>query len=443
MTIQDIDRYQALNQSISYSSRFISLAGYISVILFVATIGVWAVTSTLSGAVVAPGVIVVDGSAKKIQHSKGGTVGGLFIREGDTVKKNQILVKIDDSSVLASLKIIEKQLDEYAIRRARLEAELGDKDSISVPAELTARMNEKELLGLVSTETNLLLARRNARAGQQEQLGQQIEQLLDQIDGIDAQEKARQKQEASIKEEHKGASQLYEGGLITLARKATLDRAVATIESQKGQFAATTAQIKSKIAETKLQIIQIGVTLREEVLEELREIQSKSAELMQRRIAVQDELQRMDLRSPIDGRVHELVVHTVGGVISPAETVMLIVPIDEDLQIEARISPTDIDQIEVGRQAEVKLRAFNQRTTPLLFGKVEQISPDTTQDPQGGGSFYTVLITLDAGELDRIAPNRIGAGMQAEVFVTTEDRTPLEFFLKPIQDQFARAFRER
>jgi HlyD family secretion protein len=246
-----------------------------------------------------------------------------------------------------------------------------------------------------------------------------------------------------IEQELVSVRYLHAKSLVSLSRKIALEREAAGLEGQKGQLVAAIAQAEGKIAETELQTIQIDDALREEVMKELREIQSKSGELVERRIAAEDQLKRIDIRAPMAGFVHQLAVHTVGGVITPAEPAMLIVPAEDGLQLEARINPPDIDQIALGQRAQVKLHAFNQRTTPELVGTVERISADTSRDQQTGAVFYTIRVAVAQEELTRIAPFRIVAGMQADVFMKTEDRSPLQFIVKPLKDQIEKAFRER
>ena len=182
--------------------------------------------------------------------------------------------------------------------------------------------------------------------------------------------------------------------------------------------------------------------MRAEVLKELRELQGKVSELTERRIAAEDQLRRVELRSPSEGYVHQLAVHTVGGVITPAEPAMLIVPVDKFLNLEAKVMPQDIDQLSLGQRAIVRVQASNQRTTPELNGTVTRISADVSREQQTGISYYTVRVALPPEELRRLGGVRIQAGMQAEVFIQTDERTPLQYFLKPLQDQIARAFRE-
>lgn len=423
--------------------RRLTLVGGAGVALFAGTVGVWAVATTLSGAVVASGQFVVDGNVKKVQHQTGGIVGELKVKDGDKVEQDQVLIRLDDTLMRSNLQIVTKQLDEFAARRGRLQAERDRKAVIAFGPDLIARQNEPEIAELIAAEQSLFEARRSARDGQKAQLLKRISQLRDEIAGLRAQQVARDRQAALIEEELKAVRDLYEKSLVAINRKTALEREAASLDGQKGQLIASVAQSEGRIAETELQIIQIDEVLREEVMKELREIQSKSAELTERRVAAEDQLKRVEIRAPSAGFVHQLAVHTVGGVITPAEPAMLIVPAEDALQLEARINPPDIDQIALGRPAQVKLHAFNQRTTPELMGQVSRISADTSRDQQTGVTFYTIRVTISAEEYARLAPHRVSAGMQAEAFVQTEDRTPLQYIVKPLKDQIAKAFRER
>ncbi|AZO80614.1 MULTISPECIES: HlyD family type I secretion periplasmic adaptor subunit [unclassified Bosea (in: a-proteobacteria)] len=430
-------------QGFGRSLRGLALAGCVGLALFAGTVGVWAVATTLSGAVIASGQFVVDGNVKKVQHATGGIVGELRVREGDRVEQDQVVIRLDDTVTRANLQVVVKQLDELGVRRGRVEAERAGKDAITFVADLTARRHEPELAELIEAEMSLFEARRAARDGQKAQLSARIAQLGDEIAGLKAQQKARDLQAVLIEEELTGIRWLYARNLVALNRRTALEREAASLEGQKGQLIAALAQAQGKIAETRLQIIQIDAALREEVMKELREIQARSAELVERRVAAEDQMKRVEIRSPSSGFVHQLAVHTVGGVITPAEPAMLIVPAEDALQVEARINPPDIDQIALGQEARVKIHAFNQRTTPELAGKVTRISADTSRDQQTGATFYTIRVSMPAAEFARLGQNRVSAGMQAEVFVKTEDRTPLEYIVKPLKDQIAKAFRER
>jgi HlyD family secretion protein len=419
-----------------------TIAGVAMIALFGGTIGLWAATSTLSGAVVAGGQFVVDNSVKKIQHSTGGIVGELKVREGERVKEGDLLVRLDETLTRANLQVVAKQLDEYLGRSARLEAERDGTSQIQLPVEFANRLNEPAVQKIVDSERTLFVARRAARDAQKDQLRKRIAQSQDEINGLKAQQAAKAREAELIVEELKGVRELYQKNLVQLPRLNALERDAASIEGQRGQLIAAVAQAESRIAETEFQIIQIDEQMRAEAMQELREMQGKVAEYTERMVAALDQLKRTDLRAPSDGYVHQLNVHTIGGVISPAEPVMLIVPTNDKLQLEARVLPNEIDQVKIGQAATVKVHASNARMMPDLHGQVSRISADVSRDQQTGMSYYTIRVDLPPEEIKRLENLHLIAGMQAEVFVEVNHRTPFEYFFKPMQEQIARAFRE-
>jgi HlyD family secretion protein len=410
--------------------------------LFGGTIGLWAATATLSGAVVAGGQFVVDSSIKKVQHSQGGIVGELKVRDGDRVAEGDLLIRLDETLTRANLQVVSKQLDEFLGRQARLEAERDGASEVKTPEEFADRLNEPAIAKIVASERTLFQARRAARDAQKDQLKKRIAQSQDEIVGLKAQQMAKVREASLITEELKGVRELYEKNLVQLPRLNALERDAASIEGQRGQLIAAIAQAESRIAETSFQIIQIDEQMRAEAMQELREIQGKIAEYTERRVAAEDQLKRVDIRSPSAGFVHQLNVHTVGGVISPAEPVMYIVPVNDSLDLEARVLPNEIDQVAVGQQATVRVHASNQRSTPELQGTVTRISADVSRDQQTGASFYTIRVGLPADEIKRLGHLKLMAGMQAEVFVQVNERTPFQYLIKPLEEQVARAFRE-
>ena len=422
--------------------RHASLTGFSLIGLFGGTIGLWAATATLSGAVVAPGQFVVDTYVKKVQHPTGGIVGDLKVREGDRVSEGDLLIRLDETVTRANLQIVSKQLDEFVARRARLEAERDGKAKIELPEEFQPRANDPAVVKLMEAERTLFEARMSAREGQKSQLKKRISQLQDEITGLKAQQTAKARESALISKELEGVRELYQKNLVQLTRLSALEREAASLEGQRGQLIAAVAQSEGKIAETSLQIIQIDEETRAEVMKELREIQGRMAEYGERRVAAEDQLKRVEIRSPSAGYVHQLAVHTVGGVISPAEPAMLIVPANDSLTLEAKVLPQEIDQLVVGQHANVRVHASNQRTTPELSGTLSRIAADVTREPQTGATYYTIRVALPREEVARLGNVKLQAGMQAEVYVQTHDRTPLQYFIKPLQDQIARAFRE-
>jgi HlyD family secretion protein len=307
-------------------------------------IGGWAATTELSGAVIAPGSLVVDSNVKKVQHPTGGVVGELRVRDGDHVKAGEVVVRLDDTQTQANLAIITKSLDDLAARQARDEAERDGAKTVVVPADLLARMKDPAVARVVQGEQKLFEIRRSAREGQGAQLRERIAQLKEQIQGLADQVLAKKREIALIGEELKGVRELWSKNLIPITRVTALERDAARIEGERGSLVSTMAQAKGKITETELQILQIEQDLRTEVGKDLAEIRAKTSELVEKKVAAEDLLKRVDIRAPQNGRVHQLAVHTVGGVITPqGEPIMLIVPEADALTVESKVAPQDID----------------------------------------------------------------------------------------------------
>jgi HlyD family secretion protein len=406
-------------------------------------IGGWAGTAEIAGAVIAPGGLVVDSNVKKVQHPTGGVVGELHVRDGDQVSTGALLVRLDETVTRANLAIVLKSLDELAARQARLEAERDDDKKPIFPEELLARSADPAVSRVLAGEGRLFELRRAARGGQKAQLNERILQIEEQIRGLDEQIGAKASEIEFINQELKGVRELWRKNLVPITRVMTLEREATRLRGERGALVASIAQAKGKISETQLQVLQIDQDLRSEVSKELGEIRAKTSELIEKRVTGEDQLKRIDIRAPQDGRVHQLAVHTVGGVINAGEAIMLIVPAGDVLTVEARIAPHDIDQIRVGQNAVVRFSTFNQRTTPELNGKVDRVSPDITQDQKTGTSFYTVRITLPDSEIARLSDNKLVPGMPVEAFIQTGERTALSYLVKPISDQLMRSWRER
>jgi HlyD family secretion protein len=411
--------------------------------LLVGGVGGWAATTELSGAVIASGQLVVDSNVKKVQHPTGGVVGELRVKEGEKVKAGDVLVRLDETQTRASLTIVTKALDELAARQARNEAELHGADKITFPADLVARGGDPDVQHVMAGEQKLFDSRRSSREGQKAQLREQVAQLEQQVQGNKEQEAAKAKEIDWVQQELKGVRDLWKQNLVPFARVTTLERDGARLEGERGALLATIAQTRGRIAEIKLKILQINEDLYAEVAKELGEIRGKKAEMIERRIAAEDQLKRVDLTAPQDGKVFQRSVNTVGGVIQAGEPVMLIVPEDDALSVEARIAPQEIDQVRVGQKVVLRFPAFNQRTTPEIEAEVVRIGADVTQDDRKNESYYTVRIRLAEAELQRLDGQKLVAGMPVEAFLQTEPRTALSYLVKPMQDQIARAFRGR
>jgi HlyD family secretion protein len=419
------------------------LTGRLFILVCLGGFGAWATLANISGAVVASGQLVIDGNAKRVQHAVGGIVAELRVREGDMVRAGDLLVRLDDTQARTAFEIHSRQIDETLARIARLEAERDGASSISFPAALIARSGDREIRAVMATEERLMQARASARAGTRAQLARRVEQLQAEKTGATDQRAGRTREHALVTRELEGVRQLHQRSIAPLTRVNALERDTINLEAQRAALKAQADQADSRIAEIQLQIAQIEDELRAEAMRDLRDAQARLAESLQRRAVADDQLRRIDLRAPVDGQVHQLVAHTVGGVINPAEQVMLIVPAQTNLMIEARIAPPDYDQVFLDQPTTVRLHAFNQRQTPELTGRVARLAPDVVRDPATGASWYVVRIAIPADQAQRLAPLELRAGMTADAFLRTGDRSPASYLLRPLYDQIARAFRER
>ena len=421
------------------------IAGMVIVGFVTFGIGGWAATSELTGAVIGQGVLVVDSSVKKVQHPTGGVVGELRVREGDKVLAGDILLRLDETQTLANATIVSKSFDELVARQARLEAERDNADQITFPKLLLERTRDpaSEAARAIAAERSLFDLRRQARGGQKAQLKERSAQLQEEIKGYLGQAEAKQREVDFIHKELEGVRTLWEKKLVPMNRLTALERDTARLEGERSQLSGMTAQAKGKIAEIELQIIQIDQDLRTEVGKDLIETRSKISELAERKTAAVDQLYRIDIRAPQSGRVHQLTVHTVGGVISPGEQIMLIVPDADALAVEVKIAPRDIDQVYVGQAASMRFAAFDQKTTPEIEGEVSLVSADLMQDQRTGTSYYTARVLLRPEELARLGNAKLLPGMPVDVFIKTPGRTALSYLIKPLRDQAERAFKER
>jgi len=415
----------------------------IAAVLLVAGLGGWAMTTEFSGAVIAAGQLVVDSNVKKVQHPTGGVVGRLNVREGQEVKAGDIVISLDDTQIRASRDIVVKALNELAARQAREEAERDGLDKVTFPAELIARKSDPDVAMAVTGEQRQFEIRRMSREGQKAQLRERMVQLRQEIGGYEAQITSKDKQIEWVGKELVGVYELWEKNLIPYTRVTSLEREKERLVGERGQLIASIAQSKGKIAEIELQILQVDQDMRTEVGKDLAEIRARTAEMVERKVSAEDQLKRVDIRAPIDGVVLQLTVHTVGGVITAGEAIMLIVPQTDTLQVEAKVPPQEIDQIRIGQPAVLRFVAFSQRTTPELNGAVVRISADVSEDTKTGARFYTIRLDVSPEEVARLGAVRLVPGMPVETLIQTSPRTVMSYLVKPLHDQLVRAFREK
>jgi HlyD family secretion protein len=425
------------------SIRLHLIVGLAVVLVLAGGLGGWASTQEISGALIAPGQIVVESNVKKVQHPTGGVVGELRAHDGDVVKAGDIVVRLDDTVTKANLAIVTKNLDAALARGARLEAEQRGREKIRFPPQLVDRASDPDVISVMASESKLFDVRVNGRVGQKAQLRERITQLNEEIAGLTAQETAKDQEIALVEKELAGVKQLYDQHLVQISRLTTLQRDAARLNGERAQYIAARAQAKGKITETELQIIQVDKDMVSEVSKDLRETNDKIGEFVERKVTAEDQLRRVDIRAPQAGVVVQSSVHTVGGVITAGDAIMMIVPQADDLQVEAKVNPQDIDKLQIGQKTLLRLSAFNQRTTPELNGVVTRVSADVTADQRTGQSYYTIRVSMPAAEIARLGEVKLIPGMPVEAFVQTGDRTMMSYLMKPLSDQLMRAFREK
>lgn len=407
-------------------------------IFVVVGIGGWATFTEISGAVVSSGTVVVESNIKQVQHREGGIVRQINVKDGDLVDSGDLLLSLDDTVTRANLAVITKQLRELTAQELRLEAERDELKAISWPEERI------ESLGDIERGQQLLLeARQNSKDGRKNQLEEQIRQFNKQSEGLEAQVTAKESEIELIKEELDDLDGLLNKQLVSKSRVSALRREQARLSGEYGDLIAQIARTKEAISERQIQILQIEESYRAEVLEQLQEARSRIAQLEEQKIAAEDELTRVDIVAPRSGFVHQLSVHTIGGVVAPGETVMQIVPREDQLVIEAQVQPVDIDQLAPGQVARIRFPSFDQRTTPELNAKLLTVAADLTQDERTGLSYYTAKLIIDDDELEKLGSQTLVPGMPVETFLQTGERTVLSYLVKPVTDQIAHAMRER
>ena len=414
------------------------LLGLTLVALMVASVGGWAATTSIGGAVIAAGFVVVESNIKKVQHPTGGIVADIAVKNGYLVTAGDVLISLDDTQARANLGIVVSQLVQLRGRKARLEAERDQTDQVRFPAGFAE--SGEDAAAIMEGEKRLFEVRQAVKVGQIAQFNERIGQLGQEIKGTTAQRDAKAEEVELMRDELERLEIMRKKDLVPTTRTLQAQRDLTRLRGEWGAHVAQIARSQGQISETELQIIGVTQNMQTDASKELREIEARIAELLERKVAAEDQLKRIYLRAPQTGYVHDLTVHTVGGVIGPGENVMTIVPTHDTLSVEAKIGTSDIDQVAVGQQAVLRFPALNQRTTPEIRGVVSRIGADLSKEPQGNAVYFSLRITISQSDRETF---KLVPGMPVEAFISTHERTALSYLMKPLSDQVMRAFRER
>lgn len=427
----------------TWSARQPIWTGIVTIALLIAFIGGWGMLTTISGAVVAPGVVQVEQNRQVVQHPDGGVVAEIAVQEAQTVKSGDLLIRLDGAQIKAELTIVEGQLFDAMARKARLEAERDDLTELVFPTELTGlAATRSDVAEQIEGQKRLFIARLETQNAQIDQLGQRLDQIASQGEGVAAQMASLNDQIGLLQPEISDQQTLLDKGLAQSARIMDLKREMARLDGNRGELQSNLAQADGKATETKLQILQIKSARREDANAQLRDMGDKTLELAERRRALTEQVNRLEIRAPVSGIVLGLAVTTPQSVIRPADPILYIIPQDRPLIIIAQIPPIHVDEVHLGQEVQVSFAAFSARTTPQLAGTLTTISADAMTDQATQQSFYRAEITLEAGEMAKLKDDKLVPGMPVQAFIGTGDRTPMAYLLKPFTDYFHMALRE-
>lgn len=408
----------------------------------VAVLLLWALLAPLSGAVIAVGKFIASGQNKIVQHLEGGIVREILVHEGDVVEAGAVLLRLDETATRAMLRRLELKHYGALALRARLQAERAGAATVTFPQALLDRGGDGKVAEIVATQTSEYATRRAKLDSEIAVIERRRSGTAEELAGLEAQEEAIAAQLKLIGKELAATQKLFDQGYTTLTRLLALQRAHAQLKGDLGQIRAQAGRTREKIAEHDREIDHLRSTHAEAALEELRRAEAEIADIEEQVNATRDVMNRLEVRAPVKGVVVSLTQNTNGGVLASGEDIVELLPIDEDLIVEARVAPQDIDSIAIGSTARIRLTALNQRVTPTLDGEVVHVSADVREDQANGRAYYIARIRLPDREAARLQTLSPVPGMPVEVFIDTGARTFADYILRPVLDSFTRAFRE-
>lgn len=440
MTNKAIAQFDHNFDDMPTSDRGIRRIGMTIVLVTFGIFGTWAALAPLSNAVHGSGFVTVQSYRKTVQHLEGGIVKELLVRDGDTVKKGDPLIVLDESQLSAEYESTRNQLIVARYKEARLRAERDQLDAIP-PVELKGTDSDRAQEALAG-EQQVFISRKASRLGEISVQRERISQLKAQIGGLQDMIRTKQGLEKSYSGEIVQLKDLLSQGFVDNQRLLESERKFDMLRTEVADHKSAIAKTKLQISETELQIVQLDKKFNAEVADELSQVQAQVFDLQEKESALQDRLSRIVIRAPESGMVLDMKVHTIGGVVQAATPLMDIVPGSSDLVVEAKVAPNDIDRLELGKTADIRFSAFNNATTPVIEGKLTRISADRLTDERSGDAYYLVRVNVTEDGMKKLANRKLQPGMPAEVLINAGDRTMLEYLLKPARNMFAQSMIE-
>ncbi|MGI9500828.1 MAG: HlyD family type I secretion periplasmic adaptor subunit [Geminicoccaceae bacterium] len=405
--------------------------------------GGWAAIAPLDSGVVAPGAVIVDGRRRLVQHQEGGVIDQLQVSEGDRVKRDQVLLRLDQTRAGAAYDILQGAYDAALAEEARLIAERDGLNDIAFPSDLTERAGRPEVVEVLEGQRKLFQARQTSLVGQRNILGQQIEQSKKEIEGLTAERASKTKQVALLNDELQGLRELLAEGLAQKTRVLAVERELEQSIGDGSSLDASIARIGTAIGEKELEGLQLQKNLQEQIATELRDTRARLLDSKERLGNARHVLDQIEVRAPIDGIVVNLQANTEGGVIGAGDVIMELVPTNEKLVVDARVAPSDIDLVRPGQRTNVLFTAFDVASTPTLTGEVTHVSADRLVDDQSGQPFYQATVAVSDSEIARLGEGQdLYAGMPADVIIVAGESTMLDYLIRPIRLSFQRAWQE-
>jgi HlyD family secretion protein len=435
--------------SLPRSTKLPTVGGILIMAVGLMGFGVWGNMAPIAGAVVASGVFVATGQNKIIQHLEGGVIREIYVREGDVVEPGQVLVDLDDTAARAELQRLFLRRVRLSAIDARLQAEMREQPEIKWPDDVTAALIVlPEAKEIIESQKMTFTARRNNMNSDIKSLDESIKALDERIQGSLIQLDAIKRQIVLLNEEIETKDRLVQAGLVRKPELMVLQRSKANLDGEVGRVMGDIGDAKERIARAREQINGVRKTAIKTAVEQMHEVQGELADVRERMLSAKGVLDRVRIAAPVSGIVVKLRYHTQGGVVEAGKNIMELLPLKDELIIEARLRPQDIDSVKHGQKAEVRLTALSQRITPMVSGDVIYLSADTLADEKkslqtGPTDIYIVRVKLNSVETKAIPGFSPTPGMPAEVYIKTADRTFFQYIVKPIQDSMSRAFRER